>query len=346
MSAAPQTATASERNRFQLSLAPATVGKAMRRAEAKKGDLWHVPRANIRVIPGFNVRERTPKYLRHIESIKASMLAEGWLESEPIDGFCAAITENGRKVNVVFVIGGHTRLEAHDLAVAEGRHIPYVPVVIGSADASMVDLTVRIWSGNNAMPLSPYEMSKLVKRLVDMQLSEAEVAKRLVVTTQTVRDMLVLSSAPSQVHERVAAGIMSPTLAVEMLREFGPRVVQEVEAAVQRAASEGKERFTRKHVTGSKVAAVIKSSAADAFALIQAISEDSACAQLAPELRERIAQMLHKVSAATPSPAVQAPRAADSLAAFEAAIERISLNENSAANDEADFTFDAGIFAA
>lgn len=331
---------------FQVNLVAASVSAAMRSVEAKKGTLWKVPRKNIRVIAGFNVRERTEKYLRHIESIKNSMIRDGWLESEPIDGFCAVVQEDGKDVEVVYVIGGHTRLEAHDLAVAAGRSIPYIPVVISQANMSMVDLTVRIWSGNNAMPLSPYEMSKLVKRLVDLKCPEAEVAKRLDVTGQTVRDMLVLASAPSQVHERVAAGTMSPTLAVEMMREHGPRVVEEVEAAVRRAAAEGKDRFTRKHVTGAKVSAVIKKSAAEAFELLQAISRDAGCASLAPELRDRLAAMLQKVAEASPSVPTQAVRPVDSLEAFEAAIERITLSDPAAANDEVDFTFGASIFAA
>jgi ParB-like chromosome segregation protein Spo0J len=213
--------------------------------------------------------------------------------------------------------------------------------VISKAKLSMVDLTVRIWSGNNAMPLSPYEMSKLVKRLVSFNLSEAEIAKRLDVTTQTVRDMLVLVSAPRQVHERVAAGVMSPTLAVEMMREHGPRVVEEVEAAIQRAAAEGKDRFTRKHVTGAKAAAVIKRSAASAFDLIQAISKDPAYSGLAPDLRDRVAEILQKVSSVTGAPKTEPLPAADSLAAIEAAIERMTLPEASAANDELDVTFDA-----
>lgn len=226
----------------QIELTPGNVKASMRSAGASSSDLWMVPRAQIRVLPGFNVRARTPDYERHIRTIGESILANGYRKDKPMAGYVA---KDGDE-HIIYLTDGHSRLEAVDYACERGAEIELLPVVTSPAGTSMEDLTIGLVTSNSGRPLTPIETAAVCKRLVGYGMETPEIARRLTRTTAYVNELLALCAAPSKVRKMVEAGQVSAGNAVRALKKHGPKAAEVLGAQLTAAQSRGQAKVTAK----------------------------------------------------------------------------------------------------
>ncbi|GAB2750439.1 hypothetical protein GCM10027019_31380 [Melaminivora jejuensis] len=227
---------------FDLNLVPGAVKAAM--VGVKSADLWKVPRDRIKVMSGFNVRVKNEDHQAQVRFIADSMKANGFFPDKPLAGFVAK--EDGE--NIIYVIDGHTRLEAVDLANSEGAEINEIPVVTKPAGTSMEDLTVALVVSNEGRHLTPYEVALVCKRLIGFGMDEAEVARRIGKSKPYVDNLLLLVSAPRAITNMVQEGTVSATLAVEAVKAHGSQAPQVLQDGLKEAQAQGKSKVTGRHL--------------------------------------------------------------------------------------------------
>lgn len=225
-----------------LDMMPGNLKAAMKDTDSKSRDLWFVGINDIHVIDGFNVRERDDAYTAHIRGIADSIKANGFFAHKPLAGYIER--KDGK--NLIRLTDGHSRLEAVQIANAEGAQIEKLPFVAHPAGTSMEDLVASLATDNSGKPLKPLELARVCKRLQGFSLDTAEIARRLSITTVYVRNLLDLLAAPKRVRDMVAAGEVSATMAMQTLRTHGEGAAQALESATAAAKSAGKGKATAK----------------------------------------------------------------------------------------------------
>ncbi len=224
----------------QLELTAGNVKAGMRSAGASSSDLWMVPRSQIRVLPGFNVRARTADYQEHIRSIGESILANGYRKDKPMAGYVAKEGDD----HVIYLTDGHSRLEAVDYACERGAEITVLPVVTSPAGTSMEDLVIGLVTSNNGRPLTPIEKAAVCKRLVGYGMEPPEIARRLSLTSAYVNELLSLVAAPSKIRKMVEAGQVSAGNAVRAVKKHGSKAAEVLGGQLATAQSNGKAKVT------------------------------------------------------------------------------------------------------
>ncbi|WP_454805196.1 hypothetical protein [Paraburkholderia fungorum] len=77
--------------------------------------------------------------------------------------------------------------------------------------------------------------------------SNAAICKRLNITDQTIRDVLLLATAPSALHRLVRDKVVSSTLAIDEIRTHGSdKALERLLIAAQQAKAGGKAKVTEK----------------------------------------------------------------------------------------------------
>lgn len=231
-----------QQNEFTMDLTPGTVKVAM--AGCRSSDLWKVPREQIKVMDGFNVRIKNDEYHAQVRLIADSMKANGYFPDKPLAGYVAR--EDGK--SVIYLTDGHTRLDAVDLANSEGSEIREIPVVTKPAGTSLEDLTIALVVSNNGRNLSPFETATVCKRLIGYGMDEATIAKRIGMTRAYVANLLLLVAAPRAITNMVEQGQVSASLAVETLKTHGKEATKTLSTGLAQAKSEGKAKLTRKNL--------------------------------------------------------------------------------------------------
>lgn len=235
---------------------PGSIKKAASTSGFKSSDLWKAPVSSLRVVDGFNVRDKDDQYQERVRYIADSIIANGYMDDKPIAGFVSE--EDGE--HIVIVTDGHTRLDAVRLAISEGHDIQTVPVVTKPRGTSMEDLTIALVTSNSGEKLRPYEVAKVCKRLIGYGMTEADIAKRLMLTRAYVLDLLNLLAAPAEIREMVSGGKISATEATKTIKKHG----KDAADVIATAAKESKDgRVTAKSIkkTSNAVPATVKRAA-------------------------------------------------------------------------------------
>jgi ParB-like chromosome segregation protein Spo0J len=225
---------------FETELTSGGVRNAMAAAGAKSRDLWMVEASNIVILKGFNPRVHDDKYEAHVEQLKSSIMQQGFLLSKPLEGFAGAD-------NKIYLTDGHTRLEAYNRAVAEGFEPTPLPMVPRDKGTSMEDLTISLVRSNNGKPLTAYETAIVCKRLAATYHREpTDISGLLNISDKYVGQLLTLASAPTKVREMVQSGEVSASLAIDALLKHKEGATAALEAALGKAATQGKAKATKK----------------------------------------------------------------------------------------------------
>jgi ParB family chromosome partitioning protein len=238
-------------SKVDITLTPGATAAAMKSAGADSGKLHLVPVAQIKPIPGFNVRVQSADYQAHRDMLVDSIRANGYDETKPLAGYVAKEGD----ATVIYVTDGYTRLDAvntfnADPDTAESAEIAKLPVIVRSTAPSLTDLTVALHTNNTGRPLTPFELGVVVKRLLkDDGATKEGVAKRLAVTARYLDDVLLLVNGPKEVRSAVLDDKVSSTFAIQELRKAGDKpekAVERITAAVAKAEASGKKRATAK----------------------------------------------------------------------------------------------------
>lgn len=305
------------KTKFSHELVTAPTDPTMKSAEATSAKLWNVPVDKIMPIPGFNVRVESPDYEAHRQAIKESILANGYDTTKPLAGYVAKEGDE----NVIYVTDGHTRLaavqEINDEADKDGR-IAKLPVLVQPKEVSLTDLTVQLHTANSGRPLTPFELGVVTKRLLaEDGAKKSDIAKRLGVTTRYLDDVLLLASADKAVKQHVAAGTVSSTMAIGLLKKDPEAAAEKIEAAIKKAGS-GK-KVTAKHAgpktvkikhtievaDGQDMKAIVKHAAAAIREAVPAVDGEDA-ETLVADVAGTITLVIE-----VPAPATEKPTAKD-----------------------------------
>lgn len=169
----------------------------------------------------------------------------------PLEG-----TMDGNK----FMVGhGERRLAAWDLAVRKGWLDPKSPEALipvrsegftaASADRDRLIHHIIL---NEAKPLDQFEKGRAFDRMMkDHGMKEKQVAEEIGCTITAVRDALrLVNEAAPGVQDAVAHGKLSPTAAIDLVKETPDKDAQEeiLRKGVEAAASAGKDKVTAKHL--------------------------------------------------------------------------------------------------
>lgn len=253
---------------FQDKLVPGAVKVAMKDSGAKSSDLYRVPPSALKVREGYNPRIETPDFLQGLQALADNMKVEGFYDSKPIA--VSVAIEDG--TNVLYVEDGHRRLRAVLLAIGQGADIATVPVTVMPRSTNEVDRLVHmVHSNNDGEKFKPLELGIIISRMHKLGIDEADIAKRLGMTTTYVRQLSSLMSAPKAIRDMVKDGEISATLAIETVAEHKG----EAEELLKEAQVEAK--VTGKKVTGKAVKKVAAKKAAKKTgkSTIAALSEKS-----------------------------------------------------------------------
>lgn len=226
-----------------IELTPGNVKAAMRAAGAKSADLWMVPFANIRVIPGYNIR---PVDREHVEALKASIKANGYSKDKPLAGFVSKEEGDGDIINLTD--GEHRHTAVAEL-IAEGEAFEFMPVTVAPAGTSMVDLAVSMATSASGKDLTPQAWAALCKRLIGYGCDVDEIAKRLVKKKAQIADYLVLAGASRRVLSMVEEKKVSGTNAIKLLKKHGAGTADVLDAKFEAALARGKKKVTAATLT-------------------------------------------------------------------------------------------------
>jgi 5-formyltetrahydrofolate cyclo-ligase len=203
-------------NQTELNLIAGNVKKAV--GGASSGDLWMVERSRLRFHPKLQPRDRTTQpYKERVRHLANLMKANGYDRAFPVKVFAAK--EDGE--DVLYVVQGHRRVEAVDLAIAEGKEIEFVPCVTTDRGTNMEDLIFATINGNEGDPLAPIEKAKQIKELLGCNLQLDYIAQRLGYGVGYVKSLLAILETPREVCNMVQEGQVAANVAVQTVREHG-----------------------------------------------------------------------------------------------------------------------------
>lgn len=274
-----------------MRLIPGAVQTAMQQAGATASNLWFVPVARLRIIEGFNVRMDTERYRQHVRQLAESMKLGGAKADKPLGGIVA---QEGDDM-VIYITSGHSRLQAAQLAIAEGAEIPTLPVVIRTGEFDLADITASLQTDNDGKPLDVLEKAMVCQRLrAEYGWDDARICAELGFTRQYLRDMFALLEAPLQLRELVATDRIAAATAVQTIYAHGDKALGIILKALADAESAGKDKVTKSMIPGTK-AKLIRSAAPKIYEVVTTLRSDPAYARLDPELQKKLDDLVEEI---------------------------------------------------
>lgn len=283
---------------FRMIISTGNIKKAMEKGDGKQrftaGYLWNVAPSTIKVIPGYNVRERNAAYLANVQKLKQSIKDNGFKKDSALSVIIRR-DENGEQS--ICLKRGHQRLEATMEAIAEGESIPTVPCIIAADDCSEEDMTADLVISNNGTPLSPYATAVVCKRMTRFHPDDhAAIARKLNLWPAQVSDYLLMINGPIEIRNYVRDEVVSFTLAVQILQEHGPKALQVIEQGLARSAAAGgkTEKLMPRFVPGKVIKKAVTNAAPTMRTAIQDIRQDSGFQHLTLENQQKLDAILEQ----------------------------------------------------
>lgn len=261
---------------------------AVKSAGGGSSDLWTIPPEQIHYDPRDNVRPLNKDRVRHIADL---IKANGYDRKKPLGCFVRKVGGEDQ----IFVYEGQHRYHGALLAIEEGTKLDRLPCIIDAAET--VNRANLIYAGinnNDGEKLTPLELAEKVVELRDLGEKDGDIARRLNVTDQTLRDVTLLASAPVGLHKLVRDKAVASTLAIEEIRAHGPvKALERLTAAVVEAKAGGKTKATKKHLTrvgsaGSTATKITEPQAKSLFQALQAVLHDNGFGKLSPGARNAV----------------------------------------------------------
>ena len=271
-----------------IELIPGSVKAAMKVAEASSSDLWKVRPDVIKVMPNYNARIRNEKYNQRVREIADSIKANGFYVDKPLSGF---IGKDESNQDTIYLVGGHRRLEAALIAIAEGAEVPSLPIIIKPKGTNLEDLTVDLKVGNDGEPLTTLEQALVCQRLAAFNWESSQIGSRLGYTNQRVDELLSLAAAPKVIRDHVAADRISASLAIELISKHGAKAKEMIEKLVNGQTK----KVTAKDVPELRFKQTLKKQAAPLFEAVTKVQLDPAFVSLAPETQQAISNLIKEI---------------------------------------------------
>jgi ParB/RepB/Spo0J family partition protein len=235
-----------------------------------RSDIHRINPKLINVKHGWNSRDfKDPANIEHIEMLAKSIAEVGVKEPLTVNW------EDGK----AWLEDGECRLRATLYAIEFLKaEIKTVPCKVGERYANEADRLFSQQLRNAGKPFTVLEQAKLFKRLLDMGWQQNDIAKKAGISGARVSQILDFNRMPEGVKVMVHNGQVSPSTAMAVVKEQGPKAEASLQAGVVQAASEGKTKATGAHVqaaTGGAPKVNIKAAVKDAFEYADIDDEDN-----------------------------------------------------------------------
>lgn len=146
----------------------------------------------------------------------------------------------------IHLVVGHCRVRAFRMAKAAG--VPIKGVLAVANTQSEEERVIDLINSNSQLPLTPLEKATVVQRLLDLGLTQADIARRLGKSQTAVADLITILSAPDAVKDLIQKGEISGTLAAESIKNDPENAEKKLTDAVGKAKSKGKKKATKKDI--------------------------------------------------------------------------------------------------
>ncbi len=209
----------------------------------RAGNIYLVPIEMLKEEQGFNFRESGPDLDQYIRDL-ADYIKENGVPGGPL-----IIKWKGEEP---FVRDGHCRFFAAKLAISEGCELKVIECRMMDKTANDADEIALLVTANSGRPISPLEMSAIVKRLAALKLAPSEIAKKIGKSPSLVSHLLTFSAAPEEVKTLVKEGRVAASTVVRETRrgERGTTTPAErIKRGVAEATAQGKAKATARHMT-------------------------------------------------------------------------------------------------
>lgn len=290
---------------FELILEPGGIKKIKTENRRSDAMIFIAPHL-LYVIPGYNVRVHDEAYAQAVRALAENMKVDGFHIGKPIT---VVAMKDPAGEDVLGVCAGHTRLDAVLLAISEGAPIETVPVIINGKGTSPLDMTLDLVRSNSGRPLSTYETALVIKRLANMELSEAEIARQLGLAPSYVNGLLLLAAAPYPLVKMIIAGQLAAALAIEEIRKHGhTKALEKFRKLAEAAKATGKDtRITAAALPERRYAKTLQKAAPRLHERAVLIRQDPGFAGLSSENREAIELLLAEIEQDRPEAADATP---------------------------------------
>ncbi|MFL9883091.1 transcriptional regulator [Paraburkholderia agricolaris] len=255
---------------------------AIKAAGGGSSDLWTVPPDQIHYDPRDNVRPLDHDRVRHLAEL---MKANGYDRKKPLGCFVRKVGGEDR----IFVYEGQHRYHAALLAIKEGgfaenKEIDRLPCVID--EAKSVNRANLIYAGitnNDGEKLTPLQLAEKVIELQALGETNSTICKRLNITDQTIRDVLLLAHAPAALHKLVRDKVVSSTLAIDEIRTHGgEKALERLQDAAAQAKVGGKAKVTKKALDKAPTHKITDAHAKQLLQALQSVLHDPVFGKLSP----------------------------------------------------------------
>jgi ParB/RepB/Spo0J family partition protein len=227
---------------FNTIKAQAAEGTSLKTLAVGRSDMFRINPFNLHIRDGWNSREESVENAEHIDNLAQSIAEMGVLE--PLTCYL----DDGK----LYITDGHCRLKATYRAIeVYGAEIVSIPVKTEPKGSSEADRLLSQIVRNSGKPLSQLELGSVCKRLQGYGWTVEQIAKKASISLARVGQLLQLHAAPEAIKERINAGEVSATLALNVVRSNSDKdAVAIIDNAVEKAKSNGKSKATAKD-TGS-----------------------------------------------------------------------------------------------
>lgn len=204
----------------------------------------------------------------------------------------------------VVMVRGHRRLAAVKLLIGAGVDIKTVPCMSearGTSDADRdIDLLISNDSGaNGTKPISEIQRAAIFMRMVNHGWTDAQIAKKVACSEQTVRNQIAIHALPSAVKQMVEADEVSASEAVKVVRSEGETAPAVLNEALEIAKAEGKTKVTAKSLAKVETKAAAKKAAKAATKVVpgEVVAVSAAPDSLPPAVEDARANALASLDA-------------------------------------------------
>lgn len=217
--------------------------------DIKRADAMKVRKEDFHEEPGFNWRIEGEDLDKSIEDIADFLISGGQLPDLEV---------RPREDGGVWIVDGHRRNRGYDRAIIRGATLDHLrdkngQIWIGVKPflGNRLERMARIESSSRNRQLSPLELSNGYQewRLAFQEEhgslpTNDEIAKAFGKSRAHIDQMLLLNAAPVEVKAAVAAGEISATESVKLVREHGQNAAAELDERKKVASEIGKVKVT------------------------------------------------------------------------------------------------------
>jgi ParB family chromosome partitioning protein len=201
---------------------------------------YQVPVDQLYLEPGYNIREADEQHVEYF--------AQCWESGQPIPALTVIPDADGKRIKILD--GQHRYLGA--LRAIE-RGVPIARIECKDFTGDEADKIAFMVSSSQGKQLDPLERAKAYVRLKGFGWTNEEIAKKVGRSVSDVQMHLSLGDVPDAIKQRINAGQISYANAVAVAREHGDDAVNVIDAAVEEAKAQGKDKVTAKTLKAKKV---------------------------------------------------------------------------------------------